>query len=437
MRSTRVLLASLVLSSALGGVARGEPRVVVITLDGMRPEFYQSDQWEAPTLHRLAREGAWAKAMLPAFPSLTYVNHTTLITGVRPSRHGIVGNEVFDWQRGQLPGWAWEAGRIHVPTLFDLARQAHMLTSAFCWPVTVGAPVDFLVPEVFHVPGANAETTEKLIEQSSSADVAADCLKAGGPVPFSPTAPLDKSDAWMTRGFILTWAHRHPRLGLIHLVNIDWISHHIGPNTPEAHAALKEIDRDIGQIVASVDRTDTTVMVMGDHGFLEYKTRVAPNRLFLDRGWIRLKEGTSEVESWKVIADCQGACAAIYCKDPALEPEVLKLLSNQTGCTLVDHEALRRLGSLPLALCALSAKVGYAFHGSARAEFLEELPHPLGQHGYLPEMVPTGFLAWGAGAAPGRALGTFENLAVAPTICKLLSLPTDGMDGKSLELSSP
>ena len=87
-----------------GSARPGEQqRVVVISIDAFRPEFYRGAGWDTPNLHRLAHEGASAERMLSVFPSVTYVNHTSLVTGVRPARHGIMANTVFDSVTGPQP----------------------------------------------------------------------------------------------------------------------------------------------------------------------------------------------------------------------------------------------------------------------------------------------------------------------------------------------
>src|SRR6185503_8787817 len=75
-------------------------KVVLISIDGFRPEFYLEDRYLTPTLKSLRDQGVFAIGAEPVFPSLTYPNHTTLITGVYPSKHGVLSNTLFSWQKG-------------------------------------------------------------------------------------------------------------------------------------------------------------------------------------------------------------------------------------------------------------------------------------------------------------------------------------------------
>ena len=105
---TTVLMLVLVASAAAGGAAdRRTDHVVLISVDGLRPEFYLEERWPAPMLQQMRREGAHARAVKSVFPSVTYPAHTTIITGRMPIDHGISYNSPFEPQ-GQTGRWYWE-----------------------------------------------------------------------------------------------------------------------------------------------------------------------------------------------------------------------------------------------------------------------------------------------------------------------------------------
>ena len=85
--------------------------VVLVSIDGLRPEFYRDPRWPAPTLQWMAREGAQAEGVRGVFPSVTYPSHTTLVTGALPARHGVLYNTPFE-PAGQTGAWYWEASAI-------------------------------------------------------------------------------------------------------------------------------------------------------------------------------------------------------------------------------------------------------------------------------------------------------------------------------------
>ena len=424
---SRVLLFWLALSL----VALAEPKVVLISLDGLRPEFYLDSRWPAPCLQSLCRQGASARGMTSVFPSITYANHTSLVTGVSPARHGIDCNVDFDWETGPTLGWNWEAARIQAPTFWELARRRKLSTAAFSWPVSVGARVDYLVPEIFSIPGANVGSTEELLHQTSTPGLL-DGIRQQSGLPFPVT--FADWDNWLPDAVGYTWRRFAPQLTLIHMLNLDWTQHRFGPDSPETREAVAQLDAALAKIVEQIDFRDTTLMVVGDHGFLGVQSILAPNRLFHDRGWIVAEKG--KIKSWKVYARSNGGSAAIYCKDPALLPQVRKLLQ-QRGVgrwTILERDELDRRRTFPRASLAISVAPGLALGQSVDGPFETPTERPLGQHGHLPELLPTGWIVVGPGVEAGRDLGDRSLLEVAPSVGKLLQLDCSSMEGAPLEL---
>jgi predicted AlkP superfamily pyrophosphatase or phosphodiesterase len=422
-----LLLASLASAQGLPS----ERKVVVISLDGLRPEFYLDSRWPAPCLQRLRQQGAWARTMTSVFPSITYANHTSLVTGVSPLRHGIDCNIDFDWDRGPRLGWNWEAQRIQAPPLWELARRRKLTTSAFSWPVSLGARIDSLVPEVFSVPGANQGSTEDLIRKTSTAglidEIQADC---GRPFPLS----YADWDGWLADAVGYVWRTRKPRLTLVHMLNLDWTQHRFGPDSPETRAALAQLDRDLERLLEQFDGPQTVIMVVGDHGFLEVNRVLAPNRLFWERGWIEVEGG--RIRSWKVLARSNGGSAAIYVKDPSLVGQVQSLLDRYAKgrWQVLTREQLDQRSTFARASLALSAMPGCALTSAWDAPLEKPTDRPLGQHGHLPEQLPTGWLIVGAGIPADLELGQRSLLEVAPTVGRLLQLDCRSMEWPGLEL---
>src|SRR4051812_18080203 len=73
--------------------------VVLISLDGVAAFYFNDSKAEMPNLHALASQGAYAKSMESVIPTVTWPNHVTLVTGVTPSAHGVVGNDFFDREK--------------------------------------------------------------------------------------------------------------------------------------------------------------------------------------------------------------------------------------------------------------------------------------------------------------------------------------------------
>jgi predicted AlkP superfamily pyrophosphatase or phosphodiesterase len=139
------LLAALIFFS-LCISAQPARHVILITIDGMRPEFYEDPTWPAPNLQHLMKEGAYAIKVRPVFPTVTLPNHTSMITGAMPARHGVYYNAPFN-PLSTAMAWNFFANIIKVPTVFDALHAAGKVTAAIDWPVTVGAPIDYNFPD--------------------------------------------------------------------------------------------------------------------------------------------------------------------------------------------------------------------------------------------------------------------------------------------------
>lgn len=407
--------------------AEKSPDLVVISIDGLRPEFYWDETWPAPCLQRLRQQGAAAREVLPVFPSITYANHATLVTGVSPQVHGIDCNIDFDWQTGPRPGWNWESHKLQSPPLWELAERRGLDCAAFSWPVTVGARMLVNVPEVFHVPGANQGTTESLIRQWSTPGLL-DEIQASHRSPFPQT--FAEWDAWLPRAVHHVWQKHRPQLTLIHMLNLDWTQHRFGLHGPEVTKALADLDVSLERLIAPLDLKKTLLFVVGDHGFSAVHRQVALNRLWLEQGWIQVDQ--SRIQSWQVLARTNGGSAAIYCKDPSLEPKVRHLLQQHAGGNFVilERPQLDALKTFSGAFLAVSALPGTAFTSALEAEFVTPTPRVLGQHGHLPQLVPTGWIQVGPGIPGGVDLGYRSILEVAPTVGHHLGLEIDHMEAK-------
>ena len=100
--------------SAASLLAQTTKYVVMISIDGLRPEFYKDYSWPAPNIQSLARNGVYAEGVRGVFPTVTYPSHTTIITGALPAKHGIYYNTPFE-PDGQTGNWYWDESLIKVP----------------------------------------------------------------------------------------------------------------------------------------------------------------------------------------------------------------------------------------------------------------------------------------------------------------------------------
>ena len=134
------------------GQAEFPSRLVVLSADGMRPDFYHHPKkfgLKVPNLRELVEAGASAEAVESVYPSTTYPAHVTLVTGVPPRRHGIYSHLASLDPTEKVRPWTWFARAINVPTLWDAVGASGRKTAAIAWPVSAGARITYNIPEIW------------------------------------------------------------------------------------------------------------------------------------------------------------------------------------------------------------------------------------------------------------------------------------------------
>ena len=295
-----------------------DTHLLIISIDGLRGDWAAHPDkhgLKVPNLRKLAARGAHADAVLGVFPSVTYPSHTTLITGCRPARHGILANGVFEPPTvKQIERWYWDYKDIRVPTILDAARSAGWTTASVGWPVSVGAPVDVLFPEVWE-PNKHDEAIVAMSRLCKPPDLLAEVLTKydlhGGP-------DSDINRANVTRYIVDRYK---PRLMLSHLNDLDHIEHAKGPESAEARETLERLDGYVGDIVERYEKNGlldkTIVAVVSDHGFLAVEHSFGVNALLREKGLIRVDEkSTGPASDWDAAGWIAGGACAIVLKKP-------------------------------------------------------------------------------------------------------------------------
>ncbi|MBI1847129.1 MAG: alkaline phosphatase family protein [Candidatus Rokubacteria bacterium] len=435
-RRAALLLAIVAVLYACAAVKPAPPpsqrHVVLISVDALRPEFYLDGMFEAPALRALVAGGSAARAAEGVFPTVTYPNHTTIVTGVRPHRHGILYNMTFDPERGR-DRWYEQASDLKATTLWHWAREAGLTTASVSWPVTVGASIDLLLAERDY--WARKEPLEDL--RAASTPGLFDRLGV------QPAAGMFKDvEAWdrfLTDTAVAMIRQARPNLLLVHLVQMDLTQHRQGRDGVDVPAALRRVDGHVAAILGAVTEAGlgerTTVIVAGDHGFETITRTVELNAILARAG---LGGCPSRDPTWRAAAHASGGAAAIFLRDPAdatLRARTEQALRGEAGdrYRLVSRAQLDELGAMPGAALAVEAAPGYAL-GGACGRTVEHAARG-GTHGYLPSrpLMATGFIASGRGVRSGVLLDRVRLLDVAPTAARLLSLSPPPVEGRVLE----
>ena len=430
---------------------RSDRVVVLLSLDGLAGFYLDDAKAEMPTIRQLMAEGARAASMKVSTPSVTWPNHTTLVTGVHPARHGIVGNVFYDRAVGKhvaLIGDAvFEKDQIlRVPTLYDAAKKAGLTTASVRWPVTRGArTIDWLVPDGMIIDLLNKSTTPSLLSELRQAGLWAEMDEAQRTQKDGRHLPTDRMH---TAVFNHILRKHRPNFAMLHLFEADHDQHTYGPATAEAYAAVKKVDghvREILDVLKAEFPGRATLVITSDHGFSPIDRLVLPNVVLRKAKLLNAVEGDDTKPLVRVVS--QGGCAMIYILDASKRDETAKRVKEAfagmegvakvIGPDETPSYGVARPADDPHAPdMLLFAEYGNAFGDTAAGDLpFTEKPERKGTHGHdpgIPELHAC-FVAWGAGVKPGAKLGEIENTEVTPTIAKLMGFDMPGLDGKPLD----
>lgn len=425
-------------------VPRPADHVVLISVDGLRPEFYLEERWPAPMMQRMAAEGAHALRVRGVTPTVTYPSHTSMVTGALPARHGVFHNRPFE-PDGATGRWYVDHDSVRVPALWDAVRAAGGTSAGISWPVTKGAAIDWNLPEYWAQepdpagltgPAANeaalraAATPAGLMEEIEAAAL-------GRFPPFYWGRNLSREDAVGAMAGHLIETHR-PNLLVVHLNQTDYYQHLHGREHPEVRLSVAAVDRAIARMADAAERAGilerTAFVVTGDHGFVDVHTRLSPNVWLVEAG---LHEDRRDRGAWRAAFHPGGGSAFLRLRDAndteavdlvrallaAQPPEVRSLYR------VVEADELRKRGADPASPLALAAEPGVLIDGSTGGAPLGTASG--GAHGFFPDLpdVHTGFVAWGSGTNAGGRLDAMDLTDVAAVVAALLNLDFNAPDG--------
>ena len=422
-----------------------ENTVLLISLGGLPASEFQNSGISAPTLRRLASEGASASRMNSAAPTVSWPNHATIITGVAPETNGVLYNGLVVRQGPRLPVLVKPCPRsaiLHVPTLYDLAHQAGLTTAQVSWPPSEdGRTIDWAFGELAQSKGA----FEKELLQAGIV-TAADLQE----VPITVSAKRD--DIWC-RVFNSIVMQHHPNLLLLRLTDFDAITHKHGLGSPESRAAISAADARINQILDLLRKSGSldhaTIFIVSDQGFKPVRRHIRPNAALQKAGLLTVAGPSvlSKVVAADAYALTAGGIAQLFLTNPehreATRAEVKKLFSEMEGIGRVIEPADYAQCGFPsvaqnkqMGDFVLLAKPGYGFTAAADGEPITDVVEgtTLAFHGYQPSDpdMDAIFIAWGQGIRSGVRLEKISNLDVAPTIARVLGLKFDHVDGRVL-----
>jgi predicted AlkP superfamily pyrophosphatase or phosphodiesterase len=449
MKPAPILLLSSLLAlqsvSAAPALPARERMVVLLSIDGFPSWLWKDPAMPIPNLRRLAAEGALGEAMTVSNPSITWINHTTLVTGVSPAKHGVLFNGLLVRQGPTTPPkieqWAEKSRMVFAPTVYDRAYEAGLTTAEVDWVAVTKAPT-------IRWSYAERPDPEGEVEKEMRAST-----KLWDPALGQVDANHSRNIAWKDLQWTQAAAHivreHRPNFLMFHLLSTDASNHSYGPGSTGSYVAYGYADQLVGKFMDAVREAGmmdkTTFVVATDHGFKKVAKVSFPNVALRKAGL--LQTAGARVTACDAWVQVQGGMAFAYVTDPSKKGQILPKLRE----TLAALEGVERVldgsegPSLGMPLpeqnagmgdLILFSKPGYAFQGPATGdkEVADSVGY-LGTHGYPasdPELDGV-LIASGYGIRKGVKLERVSNLDVTPTLSRLLGITSPGNEGRVLE----
>lgn len=397
MRTGRLPLVLLVLAIAalVACGSPGHPILLLVSFDGWRADY--GSVAPTPNLDALARRGVRAQSLIPSFPSKTFPNHYTIVTGLYPQHHGIVANVMEDPAIGKRftmsaptaldPRW-WGG-----EPLWNTAQRQGLRSAAMFWPGSE-VPIEGMRPTYWR--------------------------------PFDDDMPNDDRVKQVLDWLALSDEQR-PSFVTLYFSDVDSAGHRYGPDSPQVKDAVARVDAMLGTVMSGVQRlgllSQTTIVVVSDHGMAALdESRV----VFLD-DYIDLAD-VSVVDSSPVVAlqPHDGRTESVYRALAGVHPAMHVYLREETPERFHYRDNPRIPPILALADAGWTITSHAAFERERSAGTLEK-----GNHGYDP-LDPTMralFVAAGPRLRSGATVPPFENIHLYDFFCAVLGIapaPNDG-----------
>lgn len=379
---------------------RSKPYLILISFDGFRADYF--DLFEAPNFRRVSNRGVRSDGLLSVFPSKTFSNHLSIVTGLRAERHGIVSNSFYDPQREQrysmsdakaVTDGTWYLGE---PFWVTAERQG-MVTGTYFWPGSEAA-IQGVRPSYW-------TTYDGKVPNASRVDTVLGWLQ------FPP--------------------ERRPHFVTLYFSDVDTAGHAAGPASPQVGRAIEEVDRQLGRLLDGIEKMDIRdqvyVVLVSDHGmsetgpsqYVSIESLIDVNRVTVtDAGAVtslRVTAGAAEAPRVRDDINARLEHGRAYLREE-VPPKFHYSRSSRIGDVIVimeEHYQIGRSDRIPKG--------------------------PIGAHGWDPALKSMNgiFLVMGPNIRKGVRVPLVSNLDIYPFMAELLGVrPASRIDGRSGKLRS-
>ncbi|KAK4973335.1 hypothetical protein LTR66_011171 [Elasticomyces elasticus] len=398
------------------GTSTFAPTTILISLDGFRADFLHRNI--TPNLAKLIQSGVSPLYMLPSFPSLTFPNHFTLVTGLHPESHGVVGNTFWDPHmqkefyytdpaRSMQPEW-WPGEPLWVT-----AENHGVRTAIHMWPGSEA-----------YIGGVEPAYVDKFDDKeplSHKVDRVLELLDLPGPDDVAASEAMPR-----------------PQLIAAYVPNVDADGHAYGPNSTEIKTTISDVDSMLGDLLAGLDQRNLThivnVVVVSDHGMATTSTdRLVQLDDIIDMsliahtdGWplygLRPHEPEALVSLYNVLKAEAAANGNydVYLRDKDMPQRY----------HFSNHDRIAPLWVVPKTGWAIATKDDFDVEEAKKEG---KVYHPRGLHGYDHEhpLMRAIFVAHGPAFPhqPGSRVEVFQNIEVYNIVCDSIGVAPKANNG--------
>jgi predicted AlkP superfamily pyrophosphatase or phosphodiesterase len=369
--------------------------LLLISLDGFRSDYCELYPEQTPNLRQLRAEGASARGLTPVFPSNTFPNHYTIVTGLRPSHHGIVNNNFFDPESGRFFQYnqaaanhdeRWWGGE---PIWITAVRQGRA-SACYFWP---------------------------------GSEVAIRGLRPTFWKPYDYSVPFSQRLAELI-GWLKLPPEQRPAVIAFYLEEANSVGHNSGPGSPELGRALQILDAQIGAIIkeTSANHISLNLIILSDHGMvLRQREQVVILDDYIDLASVQV-DFDGPVAGLRPNGGDTGALLAKLAKMP---PQAHAMAKD----SLPKHFQISDNPRLPPVW--VLADEGWLVQRRSQFDFYRNRPQK-GEHGYDPAlMTMQGILIVHGPAfrAGGVIIDSTENIHIYNLLCAAAGLMPARNDG--------
>jgi predicted AlkP superfamily pyrophosphatase or phosphodiesterase len=306
--------------------------LVVVDVVGLTPRLLA----HMPGTRRVGTDGFTAN-LETVFPAVTCSVQSTLLTGLRPRDHGIVGNGWYFRDVGEVLLWRQHNALVGGDKIWDTARRAApgYRVANVGWWYAMGAATDITVTPrpIYHADGRKSPdcyTVPPSLHDELTGEL--------GPFPlftyWGPTAAIDSS-RWIAAAAQRIMTAHDPDLTLVYVPHLDYDLQRYGPDGPEAIAAAREVDAVLAPLLAAARGRGATIVVLSEYGITAARRPVDVNRELRRAGLLNVytQAGMEYLDPWisRAFAVADHQVAHVYVRDPADLPRVRDIVAGLDG----------------------------------------------------------------------------------------------------------